>query len=107
MDARLTWWTFVHAFEFMEFEWNSAKATANLHDHGVLFSEAATVLTDEFALTREDKDALDEQRFVTVGMSSAGQILVVYTHREPDRYRIISVWTANSAQRRQYEKSRS
>lgn len=88
-------------------EWDPAKADANVKAHGVGFSEAATVLTDDFALTREDPDSFGEQRFVTLGMSATGALLVlVYTHREPDAYRIISAWKASKPQRSQYEKAR-
>jgi uncharacterized protein len=91
----------------MRYEWNSAKAKANVDTHGVNFAEAATVLEDDFALTREDDDALDEQRFVTLGMSGIGSLLVVvYTYREPDIVRLISAWKASKPQRSQYEKNR-
>jgi uncharacterized protein len=87
--------------------WNPEKAKANLDAHNVDFSEAATVLEDDFALTREDVDALHEQRFVTLGMSGIGSLLVVvYTYREPDIVRLISAWKANKPQRSQYEKNR-
>jgi hypothetical protein len=90
----------------VKIEWDPKKAADNLREHGVAFGEAATVLTDEFALTREDPDSLGEQRFVTLGMSSTGALLVVvFTHREPDIYRIISAWKANKPQRKLYEKS--
>jgi uncharacterized protein len=88
-------------------DWDTEKAEVNLRVHGVRFSEAATVLTDDYALTREDRDAVGEQRFVSLGMSATGVLLVVvYTHREPDTYRLISSWKANKPQRKQYEKSR-
>jgi uncharacterized protein len=88
-------------------EWDPAKAEANLRRHGVSFAEAATVLSDDFALTREDPDVLGEQRFVSLGMSATGAVLVVvYTHREPDVYRLISSWKASRPQRTQYEKGR-
>ena len=83
----------------MEIEWDPRKAEANLREHGVSFAEAATVLTDEYALTREDQDS--------IGESGTGALLVVvYTHREPDIYRLISSWKANKPQRNQYEKGR-
>lgn len=92
----------------MRFEWDPRKAAANVRAHGVRFSEAVTVLEDDFALTREDPDAIDEQRFVTLGTSNLGNLLVVvYTHREPDIIRVISGWKANSRQRVIYEKGRS
>ncbi len=91
----------------MEIDWDSNKAAANLRLHGVSFAEAATVLMDDDALTREDPDSLGEQRFVSLGMSATGAMLVVvYTHREPDVYRLISSWKANKPQRKQYEKGR-
>ena len=91
----------------MHYEWDSAKAAANFAAHGVSFVETVTVLEDDFALTREDPDSEGEQRFVTLGMSSFAQLLVVvYTYREPDVIRIISAWRANRRQRLHYEKDR-
>ena len=88
-------------------DWDSQKADANLRENGVSFAEAATVLTDNFALMREDPDAIGEQRFVSLGMSATDVLLVVvYTHREPDAYRLISSWKANKLQRKQYEEGR-
>ena len=73
----------------MNIEWDPNKAEANLREHGVAFSEAATVLTDDYALTREDPDSVGEQRFVSLGTSATSTLLVVvYTHREPDTYRL-------------------
>jgi uncharacterized DUF497 family protein len=91
----------------MKITWDPAKAAANETAHGVKFSEAATVLADELALTREDPDAVDEQRFATLGLSGEGDLLVViYTYRDPDVIRIISAWKANRRQRVRYEKNR-
>ena len=67
------------------------------------FEEAQHVLFDPFVLTREDSDAEDEQRFVSLGMGGKGRILmVVYTYRD-ETVRIISAWKANEPQRRCYE----
>ena len=91
----------------MRYIWDPAKAKANIESHGVSFVEAVTVLEDDFALTREDPDALDEQRFVTLGMSNVGNLLVVvYTYREPDVIRPISAGKANKPQRPRYEQNR-
>ena len=54
----------------MKYEWDPAKAAANLIGHSVSFLDATTVFEDDFALTQEDPDSQDEQRFVTLGMSS-------------------------------------
>jgi len=67
-----------------------------------------TALEDDFALTREDPDAVEEPRFVTLGLSNPANLLVVvYAYREPDSIRMISAWKANKRQRGQYEESHS
>lgn len=60
-------------------DWDPPKARANLKEHGVSFAEAVTVLDDDFGLTREDSDADDEQRFVTLGLSDVGNFSSSYT----------------------------
>jgi uncharacterized DUF497 family protein len=92
----------------VRFEWDPRKAAANVRTHQVSFAEAVTVLEDEFGLTREDPDAVQETRFVTLGLSSLGNVLVVvYSYREPDVIRIISAWKADRRQRGMYEEGRS
>ena len=88
----------------MKITWDSKKAASNPNNHdGVTFEEAQRVLLDPFALTREDSDSENEQRFVTLGMGSKTRVLmVVYTYRE-ETIRIISAWKANEPQRRRYE----
>jgi uncharacterized protein len=88
-------------------EWDPPKAEANLRTHGVSFTEAVTVFEDDFALTREDDDAANELRFVTLGLTDRGRlVVVVYAYREPDVIRVISAWRANKRQRALYEEGR-
>jgi uncharacterized DUF497 family protein len=84
--------------------WDSKKAAANPKNHdGVTSEEAQYILFDPFALTREDSDTENEQRFITLGMGGKQRILVVvYTYRE-ETIRLISAWKANEPQRRRYE----
>ena len=92
----------------MRFEWDPRKAEANLRAHGVSFAEAITVLEDAFALSQEDPDALEEQRFVTLGLSDqANRLVVVYAYAKQDIIRVISAWKANKRQGELYEKGRS
>jgi uncharacterized DUF497 family protein len=89
------------------FEWDPRKADANLRAHGISFAEAVTVLEDTFALTREDSAAVEEHRFVTLGLSDQANLLVVvYVYREADIIRMISAWKANKRQRELYEEGR-
>ncbi len=59
----------------MNYEWDDNKASSNWRKHGILFSDAVGVFEDEMALSREDIDAFEEQRFVVTGMDFMGRIL--------------------------------
>jgi len=92
----------------VRFEWDPRKADANLRAHGASFAEAVTVLEDAFALTSEDPDAVEEQPFVTLGLSDQANLLVVvYAYRGPAAIRMIAAWKANKRQRELYEEGRS
>ena len=86
------------------FEWDPAKAIKNLAKHGVSFDEAATVFDDTLSRTIDDVDhSGDEARFITMGMSNSGNLLVVCHCDRPTAIRIISCWPAEPAERRWYE----
>ncbi|HZT60419.1 MAG TPA: BrnT family toxin [Pyrinomonadaceae bacterium] len=62
----------------MRFEWDEKKAATNLAKHGVSFEEAATVFGDPLSDTFDDPDhSADEQRFLIVGSSDRGRMLIV------------------------------
>ncbi|MFZ2362392.1 MAG: BrnT family toxin [Anaerolineae bacterium] len=86
----------------MTYEWDPIKARSNLRKHDIDFADAATVFSDDYALTISDDDP-DEERFVTMGMDALGRILVVvFTWRGQD-IRIISARKAERHERKQYE----
>ncbi len=89
----------------MQFEWDEAKAVANVRKHNVSFEEATTIFGDPDAITIFDtRHSVDEDRFIDIGLAASGRILiVVYTERDP-RIRIISCRKATLAERRQYER---
>ena len=89
----------------MDFEWDSAKAEANERKHGVSFLEASSVFGDPLELTIYDPDhSTDEHRFLSIGQTSSGRIVVVsYVEREENRIRIISARAATAAERKRYE----
>ena len=89
----------------MTFTWDPAKAEANLKKHGVDFREAATVFDDPWSVAFPDADhSWGERRFVIIGASARGRILVVaYTEVNPSLIRIISARLAKNHERRFYE----
>ena len=89
----------------MRFDWDTAKAASNVRKHGVRFSEAAVALQDDSAVTIDDRDSEDEERFISVGADDLGRVLVtIFTHRE-DAIRIISSRQASKKERQIYEES--
>ena len=87
----------------MEAEWDPAKARSNLAKHGTSFGDAATALSDEFAISISDDSALGEERFLTIGADARGRILVVsYTYRG-NQVRLISARRATRSERKDYE----
>jgi len=87
----------------VEIEWDPKKASSNLEKHGVDFADAAVALEDQMALTIEDPECDDEQRFVSLCLDPIARILVVvYTWRE-HAVRIISARKATPTERARYE----
>lgn len=90
----------------LNFEWDKAKASANLRKHGVCFEEAATVFADEQSLTIPDPDHSQvENRFILLGTSYRGKMLVVVHTERGDSIRIISARPASRRERQQYEEA--
>ena len=88
----------------MDFQWDPAKAKANLRKHGVSFNEAASVFFDPLAVSGNDPDhSTDESRFITFGWSSRGRLLAVIHTVRAESIRIISARRATGTERKLYE----
>ncbi|HET9184421.1 MAG TPA: BrnT family toxin [Candidatus Angelobacter sp.] len=88
----------------MNFTWDTGKNKANLRKHGIDFREAATVFYDPLATTFPDVDhSEEEQRFLTIGASARGSILVIAHTEEGDTIRVISARPATPRERKFYE----
>ena len=86
------------------FEWDPSKARVNVEKHGVTFGEASTCFGDPLSVTIPDPlHSGEEERYVLLGYSYCGRLLVVvHTDRE-DRVRIISARLATRKERRHHE----
>ena len=90
----------------MEFEWDPRKDAANRRKHGVGFREAATVFGDPLATTFADTDhSISEHRFLTIGVSVIGRLLVVAQTESDDTIRVISARPVTRRERRFYEEA--
>jgi uncharacterized protein len=88
----------------MIFDWDTNKAAKNLSKHQVSFDEAKTVFEDPLYIDFYDPDHSEgEERYLIVGRSNQGKILIVsYTERN-DSIRIISARKVTKAERKVYE----
>lgn len=86
------------------FEWNPQKAADNWRLHRVTFEEATEAFGDPLSLHMPDPDhSRDEERFVVLGLSRRGRLLVVSYAERGFNTRLISARPANRAERRSYE----
>ena len=88
----------------VDYEWDQDKAASNLEKHGVSFEEAVTLFNDPLYIDFYDPDhSIEEHRYLIMGQSTAGRLLIVsYTERD-DVVRLISAREVTSAERRAYE----
>ena len=92
----------------MEFEWDGAKAAANLAKHDVAFEEAKTVFDDPLYVDFYDPDhSQDEHRYIIIGLSSEGRVLMVSYAERNDTVRLINARQATRTERETYEEDQS
>jgi uncharacterized DUF497 family protein len=88
----------------LEFEWDANKAETNLKKHGITFSEAASIFGDPLEVTISDPDhSAEEFRFISIGRSEVGQLLVVAYTERGNHIRIITARRAMPQEVRNYE----
>ena len=86
------------------FEWDEGKAKSNLEKHKVSFEEGVTVFHDLLVATMPDPGhSDDEQRFIAIGLSTKGRLLVVVYAERGDKTRITSCRMATPREQRAYE----
>jgi uncharacterized DUF497 family protein len=88
------------------FEWDPKKARKNINTHGVSFDEASTAFRDPLSQTINDPlHSEGENRFVLLGRSIQGRLLVIIHADRGERIRIISARLATTRERLKYEEN--
>jgi len=86
------------------FEWDYDKAEANEREHGVTFDEATEAFGDPLSLEMPDPDhSSEEERYLVLGLSRRGRLLVVSYAERGRRTRLISARLASRSERRRHE----
>jgi uncharacterized DUF497 family protein len=88
----------------VKFEWDRDKAKSNVRKHQVSFDEAVTVFYDPLAATVDDTDhSIGERRYLTIGYSARGRLLVVAHTERGAAVRIITARRATAEERKRHE----
>ena len=86
------------------FEWDDDKSRLNARKHGSSFEEGKTVFNDPFAITIGDPDhSDDESRYIDIGISCKGKLLVVWYTDRNENIRLIGCRKATRSERKAYE----
>ena len=92
----------------LTFEWDQEKSGNNFKKHGVGFEEAKTVFNDPFSITLDDPDhSNEEERYIDIGISSKGRVVVVWYTERNENIRIIGCRKATKTERKTYENKES
>ena len=90
----------------MTFEWDQQKAQSNLVKHGISFKEAQTVFDDPLYVDFYDPDhSQNENRYIIIGASSMGHILLVSYTERGNITRIISARKVTKQEFKTYQES--
>ena len=88
----------------LQFEWDLNKASSNQRKHKITFEEAVTVFADTLGVTVADPDhSVNEERYITVGLSQRRRLLIIAHTERGGRIRIISARELTATEKRAYE----
>jgi len=87
----------------MEFEWDEAKNATNVRKHGFAFADGAELFQGKAPLlVAAEEDEYGEHRWRGVGMIQNRVVVVVFTERQPNLIRFISLRKADREERQAY-----
>lgn len=87
----------------MRFEWDEQKRKTNVHKHGFDFRDAWQVFESPMLVALDDRQNYGEDRWIGIGMLNRWVIVIVFTERNEDTIRIISMMKATTNERIRYE----
>jgi len=87
----------------LQFAWDERKAARNMEKHQVGFEEAKTIFDDPMFISFiDDEHSLDEERYITIGFSNLGRLLMVAHAEREGQIRIISARKAIKREEQYY-----
>jgi uncharacterized DUF497 family protein len=87
----------------MRFEWDEEKNQTNIQKHGLDFSDAPEIFAAPLLAGIDDREDYGEVRWIAIGLLRSRVVVLLFTERDPDTIRIISLRKALAHERSQYE----
>ncbi|MBI4356993.1 MAG: BrnT family toxin [Gammaproteobacteria bacterium] len=89
----------------MELTWDEQKNGKNIAKHAFDFSDAAIVFQSKLFVRQDRRKEYGEDRYQGIGKIHNVLVVIVFTIREPETIRIISLRKANRNERKIYEEA--
>lgn len=86
----------------MRFDWDDTKRRTNIAKHDIDFTQAAAMLACSPHLVHDSRKEYGETRCQAVGEHDGMVLVVAFTMRDGNVFRIISARRANARERRKY-----
>jgi uncharacterized protein len=89
----------------MTFEWDEEKRRVNIRKHGFDFADAVEMFSGAMLVYPDTRHDYEETRWSGLGWIRGSLTQIVFTEKEPDIIRIISLRKATSRERKEFEKT--
>jgi Uncharacterized protein conserved in bacteria len=89
----------------MKFEWDEDKNETNIRDRGIDFADAREMFENPMLIKADDRKDYGETRYIDLSHIQGRLMVVVFTEREPDIIRIISLRKVNKREQARFEKA--
>ena len=89
----------------MRFEWDEEKNQANIRKHGFNFTDAWEIFEAPMLISLDVKEDYGEERWIEIGFLRGRIVVFVFTERDDDTIRIISLRKALKYERIQFERT--
>jgi uncharacterized protein len=87
----------------MQFEWDDAKNQENIRKHKIDFADVSPMFDSPMLIEPDDRSDYGEDRWFGVGFLHNNIAVVIWTERQNDVIRIISVRRANRHEQQRLE----
>jgi uncharacterized protein len=86
-------------------EWDEEKRRANIRKHGFDFADAVEMFSGAMLVYPDTRHDYEETRWSGLGGIGGSLTQLIFTEKEPDIMRIISLRKATSRERKEFEKT--